>query len=169
MWKICKWSKPSQSFGEETCRWFDEENVTLHLFLLLLFYSFVHGNISLHNYTTQKMKFFIRNFLSKCAQILNFLRIWSDVRTVHPSLSLDSGESPSVNDCLASTLSDILGSEKMIQVYTSSYKFIQVGPTYKKCDFIDFVKKERSSVKFLSLRETFSGCDSVKAPTKACL
>ena len=130
---------------------------------------FVHGNISLHNYTTQKMNFFIRNFLSKCAQILNFLRIWSDVRTVHPSLSLDSGESPSVIDCLASTLSDILGSEKTIQVYTSSYKFMQVGPTYKKCDFIDFVKKERSSVKFLSLRETFSGCDSVKAPTKACL
>ena len=65
------------------------------------------------------MNFFIKNFLSKCAQILNFLRIWSDVRTVHPSLSLDSGESPSVIDCLASTLSDILGSEKMIQVYTS--------------------------------------------------
>ena len=38
------------------------------------------GGCSLQNHSlniAQKMKFFVRDFLSKCGQIRNFLRIWS--------------------------------------------------------------------------------------------
>ena len=35
------------------------------------------GVVYFNYYTTQKMKFSIKNFLSKCDQIRSFLRIWS--------------------------------------------------------------------------------------------
>ena len=48
-----------------------------HYFIMENFFKKLEKNNKLRTITTQKIKFSIKDFLSKCAQICSFLRIWS--------------------------------------------------------------------------------------------
>ena len=47
------------------------------MFTVCLNVTFLYNWENLRTYTTQKMKFSIKDFFSKCDQIRSFLRIWS--------------------------------------------------------------------------------------------